>query len=294
MVETRQSVKLGIFVVVVTVLLLLSIALVGGLRWWQDTETYWVVTDGSVEGVQEESPVTFHGVEVGEVEALEIDRNDYETVRVKIGLDPSMVVPAGAQVYFRRSGLTGQKGIDISGGSLREGQILPGSAIPRGQTTLEGIESKADEVMADIVVLTQRTGEVMKHVDEVVSAVEPRTVEAIVARTDRIGRSLESASEELEVTIAEGRRGVGRVVEDVGEIKDRTRVVLDNADVAAADLSTLLRHAEIVLRVNEDDLRATMVNARRTSREAEALARELRMQPSLLLLSEAPRERELP
>jgi ABC-type transporter Mla subunit MlaD len=293
-VQSRQYVKLGIFVVSVAVLLLLSIALVGGLRLWRDTETYWVVTEGSVEGVVEESPVTLRGVKVGEVEAIELDRSDFGSVRVKLGVEPWVAIPAEAQAYFRRSGLTGQKGIDISGGTLREGQILPGGAIPRGQTTLEGLESQAQEVMADVAVVAAQTADVTERVNAIVASVEPDTVARIIARADRIARSLESSSEELGLTIAEGREGVGRVVESVDDIGNRTRLVLDDADVAAAELAQLMRHADVVLRVNEDDLRATLTHARRTSREAEALARALRMQPSLLLLSEAPEERKLP
>jgi phospholipid/cholesterol/gamma-HCH transport system substrate-binding protein len=294
MLEKKQYVKLGIFVVTVTGLMLVALAVIGGLNFWQETETYYVMTDDTVEGVAPESPVTLRGVKVGEVETVELDRSDYGRVRVAIALDPGVAIPASAKAYFRRSGLTGEKGIDIDGGTLREGQILPGSAIPRGQTTLEGLESQAERVMTELNALTEQTNDVVAHVHEVVKAVEPAEVERIVSRTDRIAQSLESASDELGLTIAEGRKGVRAVVEDVDAITAKTNATLDTADGAAGDLARLLRHADVVLKVNEDDLRATMTSARRTTREAEALARALRMQPSLLLLSKAPRERELP
>jgi phospholipid/cholesterol/gamma-HCH transport system substrate-binding protein len=294
MLEKKQYVKLGIFVVTVTGLMLVALAVIGGLNFWQETETYYVITDDTVEGVAPESPVTLRGVEVGEVETVELDRSDFGRVRVAIALDPEVAIPASAKAYFRRSGLTGEKGIDIDGGTLREGQILPGSAIPRGQTTLEGLESQAERVMTELNALTEQTNDVVAHVHDVVKAVDPAEVERIVSRTDRIAQSLESASDELGLTIAEGRRGVREVVEDVDAITTKTNATLDTADGAAGDLAKLLRHADVVLKVNEDDLRATMTSARRTSREAEALARALRMQPSLLLLSKAPRERELP
>lgn len=45
---------------------------------------------------------------------------------------------------------------------------------------------------------------------------------------------------------------------------------------------------------NEHDVRETVDNLRRTSRDVEALVRVLRIQPSLLLRSQPPEERELP
>ncbi len=288
MLERSQYVKLGIFVVSVVVLLLLSIALVGGLKVWRETDTYWVMTERSVEGLNAESPVTMRGVKVGRVEAIQLDPSDFGRVRVKLSVNPSIAIPADAKVYFRRSGLTGEKGIDIDGGTLRSGRILPGSAIPRGQTTLEGLESQAERVMANLATVSEETTKVVAHVEQLVAAVQPEQVEEIMQRTERIARSLETASDELSATMAAGRKGVDRVVDDVHALRESATSAIGNAD---RDLSRLLRHADVMLRANEDDLRAAISNVRRTSREAEALARALRRQPSLLLLSNPPPER---
>ena len=289
MVQRRQYAKLGMFLVSVTVLLLLSLALVGGLNLWRKTDTYWVMTESSVEGLVAESPVTMRGVQIGRVEEIALDRSDFGRVRVRLSVDPSIAIPADSEAFFRRSGLTGEKGIDIDGGTLRSGRILPGSAIPRGQTTLEGLESQAEVVMANLTKVSEETTQAVTRVNELIATVRPEQVEKLVARADRIAESIESASEGLDETLEVGRKGVVRVVDDVHAIRNSTTTAVDNAD---RDLSRLLRHIDVMLSVNEDDLRATMSNVRRTSREAEHLARALRQQPSLLLLSKPQPERE--
>jgi hypothetical protein len=137
--------------------------------------------------------------------------------------------------------------------------------------------------------VSEETTQAVTRVNELVAAVRPEQVEKLVARADRIAQSIESASEGLDETLEVGRKGVVRVVDDVHAIRNSTTTAVDNAD---RDLSRLLQHVDAMLSVNEDDLRATMSNVRRTSREAEQLARALRQQPSLLLLSKPQAERE--
>lgn len=294
MTERRQAIKLGAFLVGVIVLLVLSLTLVGGLRIWRDVDIYQVVTNKTVAGVEIESRVTLRGVEVGKVTRIELDESDFERVRVELSIEPEVIIPAGSKAYFRQTGLTGQRAVDITGGTLADGTLPPGSTIPRGETVLEDLEEQADVLADELATLIDEANLVVAQVLRVANAVDPDQVAAIVEETHGAVRSLTSTSERMASTIEDGRRTLRRIGEEAEAVTHRTTTVLDHADDAAVALTTLLERTDHVVRSNQEDLRATMDNLRRTSRDAEVLIRALRRQPSLLVRSQPPEERELP
>lgn len=301
-----QAVKLGIFVIIVVTTVLLALVLVGGLRLRRPAATYHIVTDAGVSGVDRESAVTMHGVEIGRVAAIALDRSDFGRVRLDLAIDPGVAIPAPSKAYFQRVSVTGQRAIDITGGTLADGRLAPGSVIPRGETPLEALEARAgglDEelttLVADAQQAVRRAQQVLAAVDParvaaIVEAVDPARVESILGHAARTARSIESISDRLARATTRGRAHLGDLVDDVGAAATRARAVLDHVDGASRELSRLLVGAGAVLAANEDDLRATISNLRRASQDARALVQALRARPSLLLRSTPPRERALP
>lgn len=301
-----QAVKLGIFVIIVVAILVLALVLVGGLRLGRSADTYHIVTSGGVLGVDRDSAVTMRGVEIGKVAAIELDRSDFGSVRIDLEIDPDIAIPALSKAYFQRVGVTGQRAIDITGGTVADGRLAPGSTIPRGETPLEVIESHASGLGDDLAALvadaerTVRQAEAViaaidpERVAAIVEAVDPERVAAIVAHTERAARTLASTGRQLERATTEGRARLDALAHDVDAVAARARAVLEHADGASRDLSRLLVETAAVVRANEDDLRVMIGNIRRASQDARALVQALRTRPSLLLRSAPPRERKLP
>lgn len=301
-----QAVKLGIFVVTVVAILVLALVLVGGLRLGKPADTYHIITDGGVSGIDLSSAVTLRGVEIGKVAAIELDRSDFGRVRIDLQIDPGIVIPAPARAYFQRVGVTGQRGIDITGGTLADGRLAPGSTIPRGQTPLEALESHAGRLGEDLTTLVADAQQTVRHakgvlaavdperVAAIVEAVDPERVAAILVHTEHTVKTFESASKQLERAVTAGRAHLDDLAHDVDTVADRARAVLAHADGASLELSRLLVVATTILNANEDDVRVAIGNIRRVSQDARALVRALRTRPSLLLRSTPPRERKLP
>jgi phospholipid/cholesterol/gamma-HCH transport system substrate-binding protein len=302
----NQTIKLGAFVVLVVAVLVLSLLLVGGLHVWKRVDTYHVVTSEAVSGIDLESAVTMRGVEIGKVTAIELDRSDFGRVRIDLEIDPGIELPADSKAYFQRVGVTGQRAIDITGGTLAGGRLAPGSTIPRGETTLEALESRASELTDELSILVADARQTVQHtkmlvtavdperVAAIVRAVDPERVRAIVAHTEHTMKTLESTSEALARGVSEGRADLEDVTHDVRALAERGSTVLEHVDGASVELSRLVVGATTLLNANEDDIRVTIGNIRRISQDARALARALRTQPSLLLRSTPPKERKLP
>jgi phospholipid/cholesterol/gamma-HCH transport system substrate-binding protein len=301
-----QVVKLGIFVVSVVTILVLALVLVGGLRLGRPADTYHIITSGGVLGLDLESSVTMRGVKIGRVAAIELDRSDFGRVRIDLKIDPSIALPAPSRAYFQRVGVTGQRGIDITGGTLADGRLAPGSAIPRGETPLELLEARARGLGDELTTLVADATQAVRGAKEVIAAIDPERVASIVEAVDpkrvagllvhgeRTARTLASTSKQLQRALNEGRAHLGDLAHDVDAFAARASTVLEHADGASRELSRLLVGATTILNANEDDLRAAIGNIRRVSQDARALVRALRTRPSLLLRSAAPKDRKLP
>ncbi|MCY1013691.1 MlaD family protein [Nannocystis pusilla] len=301
-----QVVKLGLFVVSVVTVLVMALVLVGGLRLGRRADAYHIITSEGVLGIDLESTVTMRGVDIGRVAAIELDRSDFGRVRIDLKIDPAVAIPASSKAFFQRVGVTGQRGIDITGGTLADGRLAPGSAIPRGETPLEVLESRASGLGEELTTLVTDATQVVRSAKEVIAAVdparvaaiveavEPRRVAALLVHGERTAKRLESVGEQLQRALHEGRAHLGDLAHGVDALGVRASTVLEHVDGASLELSRLLVGATTVLSANEDDLRVALANIRRMSQDARALIQALRTRPSLLLRSAPPKDRKLP
>lgn len=302
----NQTMKLGIFVVAVAAILVVALFLIGGLHIWRPVHKYHVVTSEGTSGITLNSAVTMRGVAVGKVGKIELDDTDFARVRIELEIDPDVKLPAGSMAYFERVGLTGDRAVDITGGTLADGQLAPGSEIPRGTTYLENLQSRADELTDELSTALAELTEAVhvvkvlaeavdpNRVADVVAAVDPERIEAIVANTERATRSITATSGALRRTVDEGGVHIEQITHDVDLVADKAATALEQADVAAKRLTRMLDDADTILKANRDDLRVTLINLRRISQETKALVHELREQPSLLLRSRRPKRPKRP
>lgn len=296
-----QNIKLGIFLTVTAILFMLVLVFVGGQALWVDRDVYYIESEKSIGGIDVESSVTMYGVKVGEVEAIELDEENYDSVRVVLALDDDVKVPAGAKAYLETQGLTGLKVVELSGGDLSRGVQPPGSYIPRGETTLETLEQRVGDLVPKVEEAVEETRQLIASLRAIAQSVDPKTVEHLVGQTDSLVAELAATSGLIRETVAENRPELRSILQEVETATTKANALLADADTTSEEIEAAIRNANElveeahrVLRVNEDDVRAMMYNLRRTSQNAEMLSRELREQPSRLLFSEPPPPRELP
>ena len=301
MASKTQNVKLGIFLTATAILFMLVLVFVGGQALWMDRDVYYIESEKSIGGIGAESDVTMYGVKIGEVEEIELDEENYDSVRVVLALEDHVKVPVGAQAYLETQGLTGLKVVEISGGDLSRGVVPPGSYIPRGETTLESLEQRMGDLVPKVEETIEETRQLIASLRAIAQSVDPKTVEHLVDQTDSLIAELSATTSMVRDTVAENRPELRSILKDIDSATTKANALLDDADSTSEDIEAVVRNANElveeahrVLRVNEDDVRATMYNLRRTSQNAEMLSRELREQPSRLLFSEPPPPRELP
>lgn len=275
-----QNIKLGVFMVATFVLLVLVIVFVGNLRFWRVEHPYYVISEESVAGLELGSPVTMRGVDVGRIDAIRLDPRRYDRVEVRLSIEGDIPIPADAKALIQFSGLTGLKVIDIAGGSTQDGTLPPGSVIPVGETTFALLETRAEELVEHAREIMEGTQALVDNLVKLSEAIDAERVGAIVDRVDTIITTVGSASQELEAALGESRTSL--------------REVFDDVEKAGTRLQDLLQRGSRVVQANDGDVRAAVRDLREAARNLEALSRQVRRNPSSLLRSRPPKERELP
>jgi len=131
--KTKLELKVGLFVFVGLVILTIFILSIGGFKTW--SSGYNINLDFSfVNGVKVGAPVSFAGVEVGEVKSIDLEfipEQNRSNIRLKVWIKELIKIPADSSVWVNTLGLLGEKYVEIIPGKdyanlLKNGQSLTG------------------------------------------------------------------------------------------------------------------------------------------------------------------------
>ena len=132
--ETKANhILIGVFVLGLLGLLL-------GFIYWMKNDasgsagkTYYVVFDGSVQGLLESSPVLFNGIRFGAVRSIELIPEDTRKVRALIAVRDDTPVRTNSRARIAQQGLAGWSAMEITPGTpdagllqAKQGEKYPG------------------------------------------------------------------------------------------------------------------------------------------------------------------------
>ena len=154
----EQRTRLGIFLSIATVIFITvaGFFLVPKLR---DPGTVYRIEfrDISVQGLIVGSLVKYRGVEVGRVTRIEVSPTSFDTVGAEVKIKPTLVVKTDMQVTLVYVGLTGQKYVEISGGTLGAANLAAHGLIP----TAKGLGERADDIVNNLETTAKRITELL-------------------------------------------------------------------------------------------------------------------------------------
>ncbi len=146
--KKAQKLRLGIFILVSSLLLLLMIVYFAAQAMFERKDSYYIAyREVSVSGLEVGSPVKFLGINVGSITEIGIAPDDVNTIIVKIALQEHTPVKVDAVADIVSMGITGLKTIEIRGGTQDADFLAPGGYINPGTSLTEDITGKA-EVLA--------------------------------------------------------------------------------------------------------------------------------------------------
>ncbi len=196
MMTHEQKIRLGVFLSLATVIFIAvaGFFIIPKLR---DPGDIYTVNfrDTSVQGLLVSSAVKYRGVEIGRVARIKVNSRDLDSVLVDVKIRQGLIMKKDMSAVLAYVGLTGQKYIEISGGSLASENLPPHGEIPMGR----GLGEKAEDIVTNIETTAKRITELLA----------PENVERFSAFLENAEKSsatlsgvLESRRTSLENTLA--------------------------------------------------------------------------------------------
>jgi phospholipid/cholesterol/gamma-HCH transport system substrate-binding protein len=141
--------------------IILSTALISFSLWLsvgfnkKSYRTYAVYIKEAVSGLNQESPVKYNGVQVGQVTSIELDINDPQQVIILLSIEESTPITQSTQATLIAQGITGNTYIGLSATSpdlrpLKKLKNQPYPVIPAKPSLLNQIDKTMNEVAANI------------------------------------------------------------------------------------------------------------------------------------------------
>jgi phospholipid/cholesterol/gamma-HCH transport system substrate-binding protein len=271
---------------------------------------YEIYFDGSVSGLSHGSPVRYLGVDVGRVERLALDPAHPGRVKVLVDVDSQAPISGATEARLGLLGLTGLLYIDLQKNPagnpakpLAKGEEF--DVISSRQGDIERFLAKLPDLMGHAASVAERLERLLG--DENLSAVSEslknvraasRDLPAVTREAAALATELRGASKEVK-DLAASLRGIAS---QAGPKLDAT---LAGTNATVEKLARTADSLDRIVSTNEGtlaqfagsgvgDLQQLIIDLRATSEEMRALARNLRDNPSGLLIERKESGLEIP
>ena len=149
MATKSQKVRLSVFLITSTSILILFFILLVGNRLLQRMDTYYVVyEDISVTGLEPGAAVKLQGVQVGRVSSLTVI--DAASIMVEIEVERDTPIKENTEAILTLVGITGLKFIELVGGTATAQPLEVGGTIIAGQSLFENITGQAEIILSKL------------------------------------------------------------------------------------------------------------------------------------------------
>jgi len=204
--------------------------LIGG-RLLRRVDAYFIHYENvSVSGLEAGAPVKYHGLQIGRVADLSV--KNAETIAVRIETRHDTALPRDVEAVLAHMGITGQKYVELEGGTTAAGMLRPGETILAGQSMFQTVSDRAEEML-------ERTNNVLASLERLL---DPSTTEA----AQRMLTSLAGVAEQTEGLLVDNR---GALTSSMANLD----IALSSLAVASARLdSTMTRTGALVQRLDTE------------------------------------------
>lgn len=261
MVSKATKVRLGIFLVIGSLLILIFAAAVAGNRLTQKWDTYYIVfEDYPVSGLQVGGTVNYQGIKVGRVEEIKIDPENVLKVRVKVNIEAGTPIKENTEAVLSLIGITGLKAVEIRGGTNEARTMKPGSNIKPGSTMIDDISERAisiaeklDLIASNINEMTneqnrdniarilQETGQILadtrNNLSGTLNAIS-RIANNTADLTEGLGRNMDHLTQNLSGNIDLISQSTAQSLEQIADTLNRELIVItQNLNKNVTDIS---------------------------------------------------------
>ncbi len=321
-----QKIRLGIFIMISSVLLLMLVGFFTARRLFERTDVYYVAyRDVSVSGLETGSPVKYMGINVGSISDIYIDPDDVNQIIIRLSLKHGTPVKVDATADIIAMGITGLKTIEIRGGSNEAPFLKEEMFIQQGTSLVEDISGRAEviafkveevlnnlleftkqenlenisDAVEQISVLAENANQSFSIVTEVI-AENREDLRESMQRTTVITEQLDNSAGELHAAISQFNHIMqGEAIEEVlGNMRDisitlreaNLRELIENLATTAAQTQALLIKLDSDLDKGSEDFSENLIILKHTLENLHETSRRISNDPSVLIRGQRARD----
>ncbi len=236
-----EGAKLGIFIFIGTVLMVISIFLIGNKDSLFVSSIYIKTHFPTIEGLKSGAPVRFSGMDIGAVSSITLIPEEEDRVEVTMRIEEEVVqfIRIDSEASIETEGVIGKKIVSISPGSPDLEAIRDGGTI----------RSKAPISMTEIIEETQGAISYMKEItkdfSEIVSKINKGdgTIGKIV-NDDELYYSTVRIIQSSDTSLNAITKRLDQVSTFIIGLGDGVENILLNVETATKDISTLVQSIE--------------------------------------------------
>jgi len=307
MVSSAQKFRLGIFIVVFSVLMIIFLILVAGSKIMEKRDVYYIRYENtSVSGLQIGGPVKYRGIGIGRVDDITIDTEDVTNIIVTVSIKAGTPIKEDMRASLIPIGITGLLQVEITGGSKETSFLKTRSFIPAGVSTFESISGKAE-------IISEKLERLLNNLAEITNKENRKKINNIINNVDQIITenqqsinsiltNLSSTTQDLAVIATETKQ----IMQEINEIMHSGNVknIVSNTekitnDIASSNLEQLLvdmnaairklditlSHIDATHLESRQDILDTIEALKETIEYLNDFSRQISDDPSLLIRS---------
>lgn len=305
MVSKAQKFRLGLFLILSSIILIVFLVLVIGKKIMERRDIYYIVyKDVSVSGLQLGGTVKYHGINVGRIDDINIDEQDVSKIIVTISMKAGTPIKTDVQATLVPIGITGLKQIELIGGSNKAKLLKPGSEIPAGKSSFENITGKA-EIVAEKLEL------VLNNLALLTDENNRKKIANIIANIDTIITQNKMPVNNIITNLDTTSHYIAQLLESSSEAMNKINFILDSehlqnilvksdkisSDIAGADLKKMLsdlnntiaqaneaiNHIDLTVLKSRKDILVTIETLKETMDYLNEFSRQISENPAILL-----------
>lgn len=294
--ETKPNyVIVGAFIITLSAILIIISLWLFGYKTGEKYKTYLILTQYSVAGLSNNAAVKYKGVDVGQVEKIDIDPSNPELVRIFINVKRSIPIKTNTVATISAQGLTGLAYINLTGGT-KNAPLL--STIDKNTyPVIKSQMSEFQKISTSLPHILENANRLIQDLSKTFNESNQQKIANILSNTLNTSKTLNMDLQNVNSTLNDANEAIAAVKNaaltanstliNANELILNLQKSADNLHTASLELKELIKEnkPKIDAFTHEDfaNFNRLLNEIQKTSKQANSLIEELKSNPSYII-----------
>ena len=293
----KEEIKAGIIILVSIMVLSGFIILIGGGRFYEKTDNYYVkFTNAS--GLEVGAQVKLGGVRVGRVLGINVPTQPGEPVTIELGIKKGTALYKGTKASVTQIGFVGDIYLLLSVDKTTNERIKVGDIIPSEEKV------QFDEIMSRVEDLSHSVDGLIKDIDKLFSEKNIKGIEDLIGNTnkaivsgssdlDKIASGLKKTTDKLEIVLNEiegvvrdNKGEISQLIKTAREDLEKAGDMIKSIESTSKSIDKTSKSADRVINLQSQNLEILLDNMNKTTEDLQELFKEIKHKPWSIIYTE--------